>query len=128
MFHPPPDLLLFIRSNPRTPVTVPKPAPFHPRRPFLHTGSGLRAGSRGPLEPSDSPAPHTSVPGAVEPESAALAPRDASEPSSEVLLCSLFDLLWEVLGAEKVLRRDVEEDEGPATGRCLEVRAWCGGE
>ncbi|CAK9118523.1 unnamed protein product [Durusdinium trenchii] len=30
-----------------------------------------------------------------------------------VLLCSLFDLLWEVLGAEKVLRRDVEEDEGP---------------
>ncbi|CAE7358863.1 unnamed protein product, partial [Symbiodinium sp. CCMP2456] len=30
-----------------------------------------------------------------------------------VLLCSLFDLLWEVLGAEKVLRRDVEEEEGP---------------
>lgn len=34
---------------------------------------------------------------------------------SKVLLCSLFDLLWEVLGAEKVLRRDVEEEEGPVT-------------
>ena len=34
-----------------------------------------------------------------------------------MLLCSLFDLLWEVLGAEKVLRRDVEEEEGPAA--CL---------
>ena len=30
-----------------------------------------------------------------------------------VLLCSLFDLLWEVLGAEKVLRKDAEEEEGP---------------
>lgn len=35
---------------------------------------------------------------------------------AKVLLCSLFDLLWEVLGAEKVLRRDVEEEEGPVTG------------
>ncbi len=40
----------------------------------------------------------------------------STQTVEKVLLCSLFDLLWEVLGAEKVLRRDVEEEEGPVTG------------
>lgn len=45
----------------------------------------------------------------------------------EVLLCSLFDLLWEVLGAEKVLRRDVEEEEGPETLLHSFLHAGAGG-